>query len=392
MRRTLTGVTGRLQLLLALLATAALASCGGGGAGTGVDSGTRDRVDFAQPVALEHAQDMFAMAIGDVTGDGIADVLMTAGASSGSAEPFALFLLTGRGDGSMAPAQMIAGLRCYSGSVAVGDINGDGRNDVVVGSQCGAQAVLQSSTGGLLAGPVISDARLDIVRIADVDGDGRADVVGVAPERDVVLLLQDATGALVLQPPIALGASGGVDVQVGDLDGDGRADLAVAMHTSLPEPRIAVLLQQAGGGFAAPQFLATRAPLSPIAVAIGDLNGDGRNDLVATSGNNSPTNVAVFYQGSDGKLGAMTPLATYDIPAAVRITDIDGDGRADLIVAHAGWSAVGVYLQGADGVLATEQRLQAPYASPSPDLMTVGDMNRDGRTDILIAGHVLFQR
>ncbi len=218
----------------------------------------------------------------------------------------------------------------------------------------------------------------------------------------MAVLRQEANGTLVLQPPIPLNAAGGLDVEAGDVNGDGRADLVVAIFDYPPQPQVAVLLQLGNGAFAAPQFLSaqsTQSPLRALAVAIGDLNGDGRNDVVATSGGNSPSaHLAVFYQTSDGRLGAMTPLDTYEVPAAwgkrgVRIADVNNDGRADLIVEHSGWFVFGVYLQQANGALAPEQRFQAPYGGLlTPKVMAVGDISRDGRTDVVIAGFVLLQR
>lgn len=400
MTRTLTAVHCKVRLQFLLLAAAALVSCGGGDAGG--DGGAprgQQQMQFAQPVPLEYAQSAIAMAIGDVDGDGIADVLMTANAPTGVTDPYALFFFAGRSDGSLAPALRITGASmpagCYLTSIAVGDVNGDGRNDVVVGSQlCGAQIFLQSATSALVAGPYIDFAGFEIVRIVDIDGDGRADVVGVTMARaGAVVLRQDATGTLVLQTPIALGNTGATDVEVGDVNGDGLSDLVIAIGGLQPPQQIAVLLQQVGGGFSAPQFLSTQSTLRPLAVAIGDLDGDGRNDVAVTSGGNSPTNVTVFYQGSDGTLGRVARLETFDVPAAVRIADINGDGRADLIVTHSGWFAVGIYLHQSDGTLAAEQRVQAPYVGGlSPQLMAVGDVNRDGLVDIVIAGTVLLQK
>ena len=137
MFRTLTDELRRLRLTILSLAAATLVSCGGG------DSVAPRPIRFASPVELELAQNSIAMAIGDVTGDGIADVVMTASTPPGIDGPYGLYLFAGRVDGSLAPALLVTGgaiRTCYPSSIAVGDIDGDGRNDVVVGaSQCGPQ-------------------------------------------------------------------------------------------------------------------------------------------------------------------------------------------------------------------------------------------------------------
>jgi hypothetical protein len=138
----------------------------------------------------------------------------------------------------------------------------------------------------------------------------------------------------------------GVDVEVGDITGDGRADLIVNLFGYPPQPQIGVLKQMADGSFSSPEFLWPRPPQATnraLGIAIGDLNADGRNDVAVTSGGNSPNgggqpnervSVGVFYQSSDGNLAASTNIDSYEVPAAVRIADVKGDGRADLVVAH----------------------------------------------------------
>jgi hypothetical protein len=152
-----------------------------------------------------------------------------------------------------------------------------------------------------------------------------------------------------------------------------------------------VFLQQPDGSFAAPSYLTADPTWGATGVAIGDVNGDGRNDVVLAGGGNTPTFIYVYYQAANGTLGPAVPVSSYDIPAAVRIADIDGDGRKDVVVSHNAWSAVGVYLQQADGSLAPEVLYDASSGN-NPQSMAVGDVNRDGRPDIIIEGEVLIQK
>ena len=153
-----------------------------------------------------------------------------------------------------------------------------------------------------------------------------------------------------------------------------------------------MFLQQPDGSFAAPTYLAADPTWGATGVAIGDVNGDGRNDVVLAGGGNTPTSIYVYYQTASGTLGPAVPVSTYDIPTAVRIADINGDGRGDVVVSHTGWSAVGIYLQQADGTLAPEVLFDAPYGNYNPQSMAVGDVNHDGMPDIVIDGEVLIQK
>jgi hypothetical protein len=81
-------------------------------------------------------------------------------------------------------------------------------------------------------------------------------------------------------------------------------------------------------------------------------------------------------------------LASYDVPEPVAVGDINLDGRPDIVVLHAGWMAAGVYLQQADGSLAPEELYPIPYASNyNTHGLAIGDVNNDGSPDIAIADY-----
>jgi hypothetical protein len=119
-------------------------------------------------------------------------------------------------------------------------------------------------------------------------------------------------------------------------------------------------------------------------IGVGDVSADGRSDLVASYGGNSPSSkLALFTQAPDGSLPTTpTSLASYDIPEPVEVADISGDRRGDVLVAHGGWNALGVYVQAA-GALEP-----IPYASRyNPHGLAVGDINSDGLRDVVIADY-----
>jgi hypothetical protein len=317
-----------------------------------------------------------------------------------AANDFKLFVFLQNADGTLAPPIKYptgSSYGCMAQTVAIGDVNHDGRNDVVIGDAgCGIEVFLQDGTGALAAGASYASVDSHKIRIADLNNDGLLDVVGIGWGTDTASVwLQNASGTLETPVTYPVTHSGYDDLEVGDVNNDGLTDIVVMSGQLYATPSLGVLTQKAGGGFNAPAYYSVGPNLLTHGVAVGDLNGDGSNDVVVTYGGNSPSSqIGVFSQNSLGTLDAVVNYPSYDSPSAVEIADVTGDGRKDIVVVHSGWAALGIYRQLPGGTIQAEERYAAPYGSTNPHALAVGDINGDGRNDVVTtdfgAGLVVF--
>jgi hypothetical protein len=237
----------------------------------------------------------------DINGDGKPDLVFADMSTSGNA----IVML----QDAAHPGQFLAPVMLATGnitpSVAVGDLNGDGLPDVVAanfdanGNNGQVTVFIQNaaSPGTFLAAVTFAaGAQPQAVRIVDVNGDGLPDLVVAnrGPGSDgtgmpgVSVLLQDPAHPGSFLAPVTYPTPwGAIDVAVGDLDGDGKPDLVVASLGPAPTGAISILLQNASS----PGTFATATPYAgfgqPLSVAIGDLNGDGHPDIAIADGNSA---------------------------------------------------------------------------------------------------------
>jgi hypothetical protein len=335
-----------------------------------------------------------AVAIGDVTGDGRNDVVMTTSYNADPANDFRLWVFAQAADGTLSSPVSYATAASYPNratSVAVGDITGDGKADVVVGvAGVGVQVFPQLASGGLGSPTTTATVNSGKIRLGHLDADARLDVAGVGWGTNTVsVLLNDGSGGLRAPVDYAAQHAGYEDLEVADVTGDARDDIVVMSGQSYAVPNISVVPQLAGGGFGSAAEYRVGTNVNTQAIGVGDVTGDGLNDVVATYGGNRPSSfVAVFAQTATGELGAPVSYPSYDIPESIDVADLNLDGRGDAVTLHGGWYAAGVYLQQADGSLAAEDLYGIPYASHyNPHGLAVGDIDGNGSPDVAIADY-----
>lgn len=337
-----------------------------------------------------------AIAIGDVNNDGRNDIVMTTGFYFDNANDYKIFVFLQNATGGLDPPVKYAtsAFGNRPSTIAIGDINNDGKNDVVIGnSGSGIEVFLQNNSGSLNSGVFYSSSDSHKIRIADLNNDGLLDIVGIGWGTNTASVwLQNGSGTLNTPAIYSVTHGGYDDLEVGDVNNDGLTDIIVMSGQSVL-PNLGILTQNISGTFNAAVYYSVKDPVTAKTlthgVAVGDINGDNLNDVVVTYGGNRPSaNIGVFSQNALGTFNPVVSYSSLDIPEPIVVDDVTSDARKDIIVIHGGWSYVGIYQQDGSGMLQSEDLYPIPYADHyNPHGLAVGDINSDGLKDIVIADY-----
>ncbi len=370
------------------IAVAAIEECVGTNQGHGpvyVFSGANGSLLFALDTPNPQPYGFFgvSVAMGDVDGDGRDDIAVGAigervGTNQGQGRVYVfsgvsgslLLTLTVRSPNPELP-------RSFGESLAVGDVNGDGKGDIAVGvpwepvggHQQGRAYVFSGANGSLLfaldtPNPQPSGGFGYSVAMGDVDGDGKADIAVGANEEDVggntdqrrAYVFSGADGSLLFtldSPNQQAGADFGGDVAVGDVNGDGMGEIVVGA----PGEDVGANVRQGGrayvfSGLSGSVLLTLTAPNPQSyggfgsAVATGDVNGDSKADVAvgapATTAlyfGSSAAASAYVFSGASGSLLFIIP----NFGSSLAVGDTNGDGMAEMAVADYSPGRVYVY-------------------------------------------------
>jgi hypothetical protein len=324
----------------------------------------KNRTDFT----TEELPD--SVAIGDLNGDGIPDLVVTNWGSG------TVSVLLGTGHGNYEPQRSFAAGGRPDG-VVIRDFNGDGVPDLAVTSETNnAVSILLGDGTGAFGAPTSFSVGLypRALALGDFNGDGVPDLAVVSSgSQTITILLGNGAGSFSLKGTLSTGRTP-YAVKVGDFNGDGKLDLAVV---NFSENNVGVYLGAGNGTFSAAGTFATGS--FPQALAIGDFNGDGKPDLaVANEGSN---NVSVLLGDGTGSFAAQATYATGNVPTSIGVGDLDGDGHPDIVVGNQGASSISVLLGIGDGSFAAQSVFEVLRA---PAALAVGDLDGDGKPDLAV--------
>jgi Calx-beta domain/FG-GAP-like repeat/FG-GAP repeat len=268
-------------------------------------------------------------------------------------------------------------------AMAAGDFNNDGKVDLVTANFTSASiSILLGDGAGNFPTPQkvsLGSFYPHFVAVGDFNSDSKADV---AVTRDgyfnnLTILYGDGAGSFGAPVDVG-GVFGPKPVAVGDLNGDGKPDLAVGNMLS---DDLSILLNNGSGGFNTGVKYPIDIHAEPRSIAISDFNGDGKADLVVA--NELKDNIALLAGNGAGVFSAPIFFSVGDAPTGLTVADFNGDGLSDVAVANNSSSNVSILFgNGAGGFSSSTAYATAPFISS----VAAADFNADGQIDLVTDG------
>ncbi|MBK8232314.1 MAG: T9SS type A sorting domain-containing protein [Candidatus Eisenbacteria bacterium] len=321
---------------------------------------------------------------GDFNGDSHVD-LAFARRSPGAGNQ--VYLFRGNGSGGF-PTSSTSTVGTWPNDVVAGDLDADGDLDLVTVNQTGSLTMLRNNGAGVFTATTVglgSGASPMHAALGDLNGDGRADLVYSDFSTSNAFLMLNVSGSFSGSPtPIPVSGGPGIRIDLLDVDGDGDRDLIHARGFELGVPgSFEWFANNGAGGFAPGVRVATVPEFGGSDVAMGDVDGDGITDVVL-SGMVFDMGAVVVVPGLGG--GSFGPAVRHYSGRGsdgVSSVDLDLDGHAEVICTNAWSQTVKIWNPGLDGVIDLPEA--AWFNSQFALDPIAGDLDNDGDLDAIVA-------
>jgi hypothetical protein len=361
------------------------------------------KVDFAT------GNEPNSVAIGDIDGDGKLDLVV----ANINSNTVSVYRNTST-NGTLSSGSFATNIDFVTGenpvSIAIGDIDGDGKLDLALANRGSSTVSVYrntSTSGNISSGSF--ETNIDFatgntpfsVSIGDLDGDGKLDLAVANAGSNTVSVLRNtstsgtiASGSFETEVNFETG-TGPFNVSIGDIDGDGKLDLVVMNYNV---STISVLRNKATSGTIASGSFETKVDFAtgnePNSLAIGDLDGDGKLDLAVVNINSNTIsvyrNISTSGTIESGSFETKVDLVAGNAPCSIAIGDIDGDGKLDLVVGSL--STVSVYRNTATSGTITSGSFETNIdfaTGKKPYSIAIADIDGDGKLDLAVANYNL---
>ncbi len=358
-------------------------------------TGTILATDFSPKVDFSVGSNTRMAAMGDLDGDGKPDLAVTNGGF------VSIFRNTGNvGTVSFAAKADYALPNTQGSGVAIGDIDADGKPDLVLTTQGSGPVSVFKNTSS--SGAISFATRMDItttmnalfVSINDMDADGKPDIILSSNGNDKVAVLRNTTSAgtisFAAEQSFATGRGGGLwNLATSDLDGDGMPDISV-LDVGY---RFVCVFRNTGSprniSFAAKQDFATPSG-TPYGLSVGDIDGDGKSDIAVT--NNGYSAISTFRNTST--VGSISFASRNDFTAlstntSVMMGDLDGNGKLDLAVTDdTSDNKISLYSNtGSSGSISFAAKVDFATGIRPNWGGVIGDLDGDNRPDLVTVNY-----